>query len=187
MRTAMSRHTAPGVLAWTLLTSVALVLSVSPPALAAAHVGGPGAKGVSDRGGIRDTAGIEPRNVAGTSSGTDEKNARSSQGEAPGLVFEPAARAPGEVLVRVSAGVAASRRAILRSSVDATLAEKLPVRGLELLKVDGGVKVAVEALEGRPGVAYAEPNFVYGISATPDDPRLNELWGLHNTGQVVRG
>jgi thermitase len=94
---------------------------------------------------------------------------------------------PGEVLVRYSADTSAPRRAELRAAVDATLDERLPVRGLELLQVDGGVHAAVETLDGRPDVMYAEPNYVYRTSATTTDPRSNELWGLHNTGQVVLG
>ncbi|MGI6419918.1 MAG: S8 family serine peptidase [Thermoguttaceae bacterium] len=39
-------------------------------------------------------------------------------------------------------------------------------------------------LAGRPGVAYAEPNYVWSADVTPNDPRFGELWGMHNTGQT---
>ena len=43
---------------------------------------------------------------------------------------------------------------------------------------------AVERLAGRPGIAYAEPNYLASVATVPDDPRFPELWGLHNTGQT---
>ncbi len=95
-----------------------------------------------------------------------------------------ASRIPGELLVRFEPGVSASARAAARDRVGAKVARKLPVRGLELLKVHG-VDAARTALEKRPGVRYAEPNFVYQLSSTPDDPRFVRLWGLHNNGQTA--
>ena len=51
------------------------------------------------------------------------------------------------------------------------------------LPAGGDVLDAVRRLAGRPGIAYAEPNYVLSIDSIPDDPRFGELWGLHNTGQ----
>jgi len=37
-----------------------------------------------------------------------------------------------------------------------------------------------------PGIAYAEPNYLWSINATtqyPNDPSFSSLWGLNNTGQ----
>jgi subtilisin family serine protease len=95
-------------------------------------------------------------------------------------------RVPGELLVRFANRVSAAKRGAVRSGVGATLERKL-VRGLEVLKVDSGVNGVAEALERRPEVLYAEPNFVYSIASAPDDPKLPQLWGLQNTGQVVDG
>ena len=37
----------------------------------------------------------------------------------------------------------------------------------------------------QTGVSYIEPNFVFDTSATyPNDPNFDQLWGLHNTGQL---
>ncbi len=36
-------------------------------------------------------------------------------------------------------------------------------------------------------VEYAEPNYIYHTSKTPNDPQFNLLWGQHNTGQTVNG
>jgi subtilisin family serine protease len=45
----------------------------------------------------------------------------------------------------------------------------------------------VARLEPRDDVRYVEPNYVVRADATPNDSRLSQLWGLHNTGQTVNG
>jgi subtilisin family serine protease/subtilisin-like proprotein convertase family protein len=45
-------------------------------------------------------------------------------------------------------------------------------------------KAAMKALASHSAVQYVEPNYQLSIQAMPDDPRLSELWGLHNTGQT---
>ncbi|HYO56956.1 S8 family peptidase [Archangium sp.] len=46
-----------------------------------------------------------------------------------------------------------------------------------------GVELAAEAYRADPDVLYAEPNYLYSIDRTPDDPEFDELWGMHNIGQ----
>lgn len=41
---------------------------------------------------------------------------------------------------------------------------------------------AVASLQQNEMVEIAEPNFIYRINRTPNDPKLNLLWGMHNTG-----
>ena len=94
---------------------------------------------------------------------------------------------PGEVLVRFRAGVSpAARNAALGAGNTAFVRDTL-VPGLVLARVKPGQGVpgAVQALERRSDVLYAEPNRIYRATATPNDPRFGagELWGLHNTGQ----
>jgi len=57
----------------------------------------------------------------------------------------------------------------------------MPLAPLEVLPhVD---EDAVAALERRGSVAFAEPNWVFrATAATPDDPRLPDLWGLSRIG-----
>lgn len=106
----------------------------------------------------------------------------------PGLVTGTAAdRVPGEVIVRFRSGVSRSAKGLARAEAGAARSRGLGLRGLELVKVRGGVPDAIEALEMRPEVVYAEPNYVYRTSAQPDDPSFAQLWGLHNTGQPVDG
>ncbi|MGI6416680.1 MAG: S8 family serine peptidase [Thermoguttaceae bacterium] len=51
------------------------------------------------------------------------------------------------------------------------------------LPAGADVLQTVQRLTGRPGIAYAEPNWLVSIAAIPNDPSLSELWGMHNTGQ----
>jgi subtilisin family serine protease len=96
---------------------------------------------------------------------------------------------PGEVLVRFRSGIGQQTRASALGQVGATVKERLPVRGLRLVKVDRtrSAREAAAELDEQRGVRYAEPNYIYRIQATPNDPRLDQLWGLHNTGQDVDG
>ncbi len=49
------------------------------------------------------------------------------------------------------------------------------------------VEEAVVLYNGDPDVEYAQPNYIYKITATPNDPDYDQLWGLNNTGQTVNG
>ncbi|MHC4645789.1 MAG: S8 family serine peptidase [Planctomycetota bacterium] len=61
------------------------------------------------------------------------------------------------------------------------------VPGLTTVKLPPGMTVqkALRGFNKAKGILYAQPN--YRLEATdlfPDDPRFNELWGMHNTGQT---
>lgn len=113
---------------------------------------------------------------------------RASDVPAPGLSRGEAAEfVPGQVLVRFEAGTSAAAKSAARGRAGAVASRRLPLRGVELLKVDGGVRAAVAALEKRPDVVYAEPNYLYRSSGLSNDPYLPDQWGLHNTGQLLFG
>ncbi len=67
------------------------------------------------------------------------------------------------------------------------------VRGLDLIGAEvarpsgRSVAEAVLSLERRPGVEYAEPDYVRRAGGYSDEPYFGQLWGLHNTGQTVGG
>lgn len=50
---------------------------------------------------------------------------------------------------------------------------------------DMTVDEAVKYYDSQPGVAYAQPNFIYTIDAVPNDPYYSHQWGLQNTGQAT--
>ena len=86
----------------------------------------------------------------------------------------------GELIVHFKPGLAqAARRRILRQH-EATPRRSLRAQGLELVRLDEASLATVAAeLEREPGVLDAQPNYLYRVSATPDDALFDELWGLH--------
>jgi MYXO-CTERM domain-containing protein len=52
------------------------------------------------------------------------------------------------------------------------------------LQTKESVPEAVARIAKDPRVLYAEPNHRIALLNTPNDPRLGECWGLHNTGQT---
>jgi len=99
------------------------------------------------------------------------------------------AAVPGELLVRFAPDAGAATRAAARSNAGARLEQRLPVNGLELVRLHPGASTdaAIARLEREPGVLYAEPNQVRSAFRLPGDPHFGELWGLHNQGQQVNG
>ncbi|HEX8181834.1 MAG TPA: S8 family serine peptidase [Pyrinomonadaceae bacterium] len=60
------------------------------------------------------------------------------------------------------------------------------IKGLRLVHVEPDQTLAaVAALNARPDVLYAEPNYVRYLDRTPSEPEFTNLWGLKNTGQPV--
>ena len=53
------------------------------------------------------------------------------------------------------------------------------------LPEDMSVEEAVTYYENQPGVAFAQPNYLYSIDAVPNDPLYSLQWGLKNTGQAT--
>ncbi len=45
----------------------------------------------------------------------------------------------------------------------------------------------IAELKADPTVLTVEPDYLRRISATPNDPRLPEMWALNNTGQTING
>lgn len=97
----------------------------------------------------------------------------STGGEAPA----PAPQ-PRELLVRFDPGQAAQPAV---ESVGGTVVERLGLRGLVRIRLDGRLTVAEAeaALEQRAGVRYAEPNHRYELLAAPNDTYFGDEWGLH--------
>jgi len=86
----------------------------------------------------------------------------------------------GELIVRFKAGLGQAARRRILGRHEATRKRSLRAQGLELVRVDEATLAEVAAdLEREPGVLDAQPNYVYRISATPNDPQFGQLWGLH--------
>ena len=93
---------------------------------------------------------------------------------------------PGQILVRFRASSGAAK-ASLHSPLSLKTARQV---SLQIERLSGGAEVveglrlvhvapedtgaAIEALNSREDVVYAEPNYVWRANATPNDPRLGE-------------
>ncbi|MDH7570454.1 MAG: S8 family peptidase [Armatimonadota bacterium] len=92
---------------------------------------------------------------------------------------------PNEVLMAVRPdarqGVAHAVR-----TVGAIRAEAVPGTALFRMTLPPGKSVfqAIAALQGTPGVEWAEPNYRLRIARVPDGPRFDELWAMRNVGRT---
>src|SRR5215213_4485805 len=92
---------------------------------------------------------------------------------------------PGEAVVRYEPGTDASERLDVRSAAAVGFEESLSVPRTQVVSFKGSVQDAVARLEDEPGVAYAQPNFVYhAFAAAPNDTHFGHLWGLGGTPGV---
>ena len=97
--------------------------------------------------------------------------------------FAPAASA-GQIIVDFVPGTSsAARDAALRAVGGAQRVGTVDVNGAEVLRVPGAATTAAAVLNRSNVVLYAEPDLVLRATATPNDPRFAELYGIHNTGQ----
>jgi len=97
----------------------------------------------------------------------------------------------GEILVRFKAGIperqvnALFNYAGARVFLSSRQYKNPIVPDLYWLKADDKkMSKVLSFLNSRPEVIYAEPNYIWKVVATPNDPDFSKLWGLHNIGQT---
>jgi thermitase len=93
----------------------------------------------------------------------------------------PASAAGGQVIVKFAPG--AATRSAIPSNATMTAAT-IHALGAHVVRTTGDPEALAASLNARPGVEYAEVDKPMQISATPNDPRFPELYGLNNTGQT---
>jgi Subtilase family len=101
-------------------------------------------------------------------------------------VAHATAAASREVLVRFNAGVLPGASMSARAQVGASIVRQFTiVPDLQLLRLPPGMPApeALALFRQHPAVRYAEPNHLIKALGVPNDFRLDELWGLWNTGQ----
>lgn len=104
---------------------------------------------------------------------------------APSPQEQKPAFVPGEVVVKLrpaARGVAGA----LAQGMNLQMTRSSPSGEFVVLKDNTGkdVQQLADSLKADPNVEYAEPNYLYYALGTPNDPRFNQLWGMHNTGQT---
>ncbi len=92
-----------------------------------------------------------------------------------------------ELIVRFRNGVGSESRARLHAAVGAHALDRIPDRGLVLVRLRPGADpvAAMRRYGAAEGVVRVEPNLPRPMLETvPTDPFFGELWGLRNTGQA---
>ncbi len=85
-----------------------------------------------------------------------------------------------------TASEAQKRRA--RTEEQAEKIRDLALVRAEVVRAKGrSAEATARALNSRPDVEYAEPDYVVRVSAYQDEPYFDYLWGLNNSGQSVQG
>jgi len=101
---------------------------------------------------------------------------------------------PGEYIVKLKATAGVMSVNHLERALGAKIKDRVsPKTGVVLLQrpLIETPDSAVSTLSHHPLIEYAEPNYIYrvvaGSPSLPNDPGLNRLWGMINTGQQVVG
>ena len=136
-------------------------------------------------------AGVYPRSAAPASAPPPESVAVDGALVRQKQRAAPTRYRPGEVIVKFRDGASAATMATAPTGTGAQAMKTFAAgrHRVHHLKLGKGVTVeeAVAQYRQDPAVDYAEPNYVYQLAGIPNDPLFNQLWGLHNTGQTVRG
>jgi subtilisin family serine protease len=108
-----------------------------------------------------------------------------TRNDAPNPGVEDIDYVPGELLVGYKPGMR-NKLAGLRKGFGADTISEFPEIDVQHWKLPSGVSVpnAVRGLIANPNIRYAEPNYYRYSDATPNDPLIDDLWGLHNLGQT---
>lgn len=87
---------------------------------------------------------------------------------------------PGEFIVRVQ-----NHRMLANSELSLFLKKQIGQTDLAVvnLPTPWTEQAGINYLNNLPGVIAAEPNYEIQIDKIPNDPDIEKLWGLHNTGQ----
>lgn len=99
----------------------------------------------------------------------------------------PPAYAPDSILVRFKGSTRPDQKTLAHAWIGTRVDKSFSiVDGLQAVRIPSGMRVkdAVELYRRHPAVLYAEPNWIVRTQATPNDPRLGELWALNNRGQT---
>ncbi|WP_069473001.1 S8 family serine peptidase [Candidatus Marithrix sp. Canyon 246] len=92
-----------------------------------------------------------------------------------------------QILVKLKSNANASSLVNIYSDVGVSHVKTFQNIGISLVEITDQNKTVDEILESLNKydqvVEYAEPDYMMQIDSIPNDPRFDELWGLHNTGQ----
>ncbi len=94
---------------------------------------------------------------------------------------------PDHVLVAFQAGTPAHTRAATHAMEGGRVENRFDHLNLDVVRVPQrqDPPAVAQRYERNPNVVYAHPNWEVQLLSSPDDTLFGDLWGLHNTGQLV--
>jgi thermitase len=105
---------------------------------------------------------------------------------APQKVKQEPEAVPGEFIVKLKPAAAHAKmtQAVLSESLRAYVKNQIADLDLVVIKrpVFETQRSVIQSLGQNPLIEYVEPNYIYRINRTPNDPLLGRLWGISNTG-----
>lgn len=110
-------------------------------------------------------------------------------GGAQALAAKPAIEAvPGEYVVKLRDNVSVTKANVQSLSQMLGTYVKSVIPGQNIVVIKRPVfelkSNVIQTLKQNPQVEIVEPNFIYRINKTPNDPMLGQLWGMKNIGQA---
>lgn len=107
----------------------------------------------------------------------------------PAPTTAPTVFSPNRVIVQWAPGADHGDKVEARAEADVAFESDLGSRDFQLVKTEPGQTPAsaIAELEAEPTVVLAERDGYRSLDSIPNDPLLNQLWGLHNEGLGVEG
>ncbi len=92
-----------------------------------------------------------------------------------------------EIIIKYKSHVSSLSQKNSIEKIGALQVKKLMQSGLSKIKIsnDKDLQTSINDLRQDPEVEFAQPNYIYSISNSPNDPFYSKEWGLKNTGQTV--
>ena len=92
---------------------------------------------------------------------------------------------PGEFVVKLKKEFSVENKEKLKSDLGSYIKSTIPQFNLVVIKrpVFELKTAVINTLSKNPMVQFVEPNYIYKINKTPNDPLLPQLWGMKNIGQ----
>ncbi len=97
---------------------------------------------------------------------------------------------PGEYIVKLKDSVSAKMNInVLSQQLGSYIKDTIPGQNIVVIKraTFESEKSVLKTLAVNPLVDIIEPNYIYRINKTPNDPLFGKLWGMNNTGQADSG
>jgi subtilisin family serine protease len=104
---------------------------------------------------------------------------------------------PNEMLVKFKPGTSSLAREVVLRKVNGSVKEKIHTKamkhfgdneGITVVKTPMAVPDAVGRMKNLPEIEYAEPNFIYTVDATSNDPYYTNgsLWGMYGDASPLK-